>query len=165
MWILLWTTHDTASHLYFYKGAHLTYSPQTAPKMHAQPLQAQQIPGGIILKLPEQLTTISELLMIKFHYCFGFGLLSLSCCKHGGHVDNAITNLLVIVVLNVDHCTYRSSWIGSPRISGWWLWECRAPLHAALETRPNKHGSSSPTFFYPFSVSSLWKVGNFSMPS
>ena len=32
--------------------------------MHAQPLQAQQIPGGIILKLPEQLTTIS-----KFSLC------------------------------------------------------------------------------------------------
>jgi len=61
--------------------------------MHAQPLQAQQIPGGIILKLPEQLTTISELKMIKFHYCFGCWLPSLSCRKHGGHIDNAIQKL------------------------------------------------------------------------
>ena len=66
--------------------------------MHAQPLQAQQIPGGIILKLPEQFTTISELKMIEFHYCFGFGLPSLSYRKYGGHVDNVPTNRQSIIM-------------------------------------------------------------------
>jgi hypothetical protein len=34
-------------------------------KMHAQSIQGQQIPGGIILKLSDQLTTIS-----KFEFTF-----------------------------------------------------------------------------------------------